>query len=126
MKEDNTIQFYIYPDGFADSIGSDDLVLVRNKLGSLDTKFVGDLIENDYYCQRIPPPLPPRKAEDVLKYIYEKKLSFNWLKVDTDKDESLTYLLEIIGEGGDILVQVGCEDNCIRKALEPLMDMEEL
>ena len=126
MKEDNTIQFYIYPDGFADSSGSDDLVLVRNKLGSLDTKFVGDLIKNDYYCQRIPPPLPQRNAEDILKYIYDNKLSFNWLKLDTDKDESCTYLLEVLGEGGDILLQVGCEDNCIRKAIEPLMDDTEL
>lgn len=126
MKEDNTIQFYIYPDGFAESMGSDELVLVRNKLGSVDSKFVSDLVQGDYYCKRIPAPLPPRNAKDVLDYIYEKKLSFNWLKLDTDKDESWTYLLEVIGEGGDILVQVGCEDNCIRKALEPLMDLEEL
>jgi hypothetical protein len=33
MKQ-NQIQFYIYPDGIADSMGQDELVLVRNKLGS--------------------------------------------------------------------------------------------
>ena len=125
MKQD-TIQFYIYPDGIADSMGSDELVLVRNKLGSLDTKFVGDLIKNDYYCQRIPAPLPPRNAEDILKYIYDNKLSFNWLQLDAGRGEGWTYLLEIVGERGDILAQVGCEDNCIRKALETLMDLEEL
>jgi len=126
MKQDNTIKFYIYPDGIADSMGSDELVLVRNKLGSLDTKFVGDLIKNDYYCQRIPAPLPPRNAEDILKYIYDNKLSFNWLQLDAGRGEGWTYLLEIVGERGDILAQVGCEDNCIRKALETLMDLEEL
>ena len=126
MKEDNTIQFYIYPDGFADSIGSDDLVLVRNKLGSVDSKFVSDLVQGDYYCKRIPAPLPPRNAEDVLDYIFEKKLSFNWLQIDAGRGEGWTYLLEIVEQNGNILAQVGCEDKCIRRAIEPLMDMEEL
>ena len=66
MKEDNTIQFYIYPDGFADSMGSDELVLVRNKLGSVDSKFVSDLVQGDYYCKRIPAPLPPRTPKMYL------------------------------------------------------------
>ncbi len=126
MKEDNTIQFYIYPDGFADSMGSDELVLVRNKLGSVDSKFVSDLVQGDYYTKRIPAPLPPRNAEDVLDFIYEKKLSFNWLQLDAGRGEGWTYLLEIVEKNGNILAQVGCEDKCIRRAIEPLMDMEEL
>ena len=122
----DTVQFWSYPDGIAKTLGQDDFVLVRNKLGSLDTKFVADLIPNDYYCQRIPEPLPQRNAEDILKYIYDNKLSFNWLQLDAGRGEGWTYLLEIVEQNGNILAQVGCEDKCIRRAIEPLMDLEEL
>ena len=120
MKQD-TITFYIYPDGIADSMGSDELVLVRNKLGSLDTKFVGDLIQNDYYCQRIPAPLPPRNAEDILRFIIENELTLTYVKDRTDK----TVMLEI-GRGSNILCSTEYAEDCIRKAIEPLMDEEEL
>ena len=120
MKQD-TIQFYIYPDGIADSMGSDELVLVRNKLGSLDTKFVGDLIQNDYYCQRIPAPLPPRNAEDILRFIIENELTLTYVKDRTDK----TVMLEI-GRGSNIICSTEYGEDCIRKAIEPLMDLEEL
>ena len=123
MKQDNTITFYIYPDGIADSMGSDELVLVRNKLGSLDTKFVGDLIENDYYCQRIPAPLPPRNAEDILRFISDMKLSINYLM--TEDEESICKAIEVHLDG-DILMCVDYSEDCIRKAIEPLMDLEEL
>ena len=120
MKQD-TIQFYIYPDGIADSMGSDELVLVRNKLGSLDTKFVGDLIQNDYYCQRIPAPLPPRNAEDILRFIIENELTLTYVKDRLDK----TVMLEV-GRGSNILCSTEYGEDCIRRAIEPLMDMEEL
>ena len=84
MHKENTIPFYIYPDGIADSMGQDEFILVRNKLGSLDTKFVGDLVKGDYYCQRIPAPIPPRNGDDILKYIAKSGLSFNYLP-DEDK-----------------------------------------
>ena len=121
MKEDNTIKFYIYPDGIADSMGSDELVLVRNKLGSVDSKFVSDLVEGDYYCKRIPSPLPPRNANDVLKYIAEKQYSINYITSDEDIE-----MIEIMDINENILVQVEYKDNCIRNAIEPLMDLEEL
>ena len=121
MKQDNTITLYVYPDGIADSMGSDELVLVRNKLGSLDTKFVGDLIQNDYYCQRIPAPLPPRNAEDILRFIVENELTLTYVKDRLDK----TVMLEV-GRGSNILCSTEYAEDCIRKAIEPLMDEEEL
>jgi len=121
MKEDNTIQFYIYPDGFAESMGSDELVLVRNKLGSVDSKFVSDLVEGDYYCKRIPAPLPPRNANDMLRFIEENELTLTYVKDRTDK----TVMLEV-GRGSNILCSTEYAEDCIRKAIEPLMDMEEL
>ena len=121
MKEDNTIQFYIYPDGFADSMGSDELVLVRNKLGSVDSKFVSDLVEGDYYCKRIPAPLPPRNAEDVLSYIAKNELTFKYVKDENDK----TVMIEVWIES-DILSSTKYTEDCVRDAVEPLMDMVEL
>ena len=32
----NTVTFYTYPEGIADTMGQDEIVLVRNSLGSLD------------------------------------------------------------------------------------------
>jgi hypothetical protein len=120
MKKD-TIQFYIYPDGIADSMGSDELVLVRNKLGSVDTKFVSDLVEGDYYCERIPAPLPPRNAEDIIRFIEENELTFNYVKDGWNK----TAMLEVV-KGKNILISTDNGEGSIRKAIEPLMDMEEL
>ena len=127
--KDHTIQFHIYPDGIADSMGQDEFVLVRNKLGSLDTKFVGDLVPGDYYCQRIPAPIPPRNADDILKYIAKSGLSFNYL-LDEDKHSSEYYkaleVSKITSNGYEVVCMVDYNDNCIRTAIEPLMDMEEL
>jgi len=123
MKQDNIITFYIYPDGIADSMGSDELVLVRNKLGSVDSKFVSDLVQGDYYCKRIPAPLPPRNAEDVLQFISDMKLSINYLM--TEDDDPICKAIEIHLDG-DILMCMDYGEDCIRKAVEPLMDLEEL
>ena len=127
--QNNKITFYIYPDGIADSMGQDEFILVRNKLGSLDTKFVGDLVKGDYYCQRIPAPIPPRNGDDILQYIAKNGLSFNYL-LDEDKHSSEYYkAVEVIKKtdfGDDIVCIVDHSDNCIRDAIEPLMDMEEL
>jgi hypothetical protein len=131
MHKENTIPFYIYPDGIADSMGQDEFILVRNKLGSLDTKFVGDLVKGDYYCQRIPAPIPPRNGDDILKYIAKSGLSFNYL-LDEDKHSSEYYkALEVtkksvLGIKDDVICMVEYNENCIRTAIEPLMDMEEL
>ena len=127
--KNHTIQFHIYPDGIADSMGQDEFILVRNKLGSLDTKFVGDLVKGDYYCQRIPAPIPPRNADDILKYIAKSGLSFNYL-LDEDKHSSEYYkaleVSKITCDGFEVVCMVDYNDNCIRTAIEPLMDMEEL
>ena len=121
MKEDNTIKFYIYPDGIADSMGSDELVLVRNKLGSVDSKFVSDLVQGDYYTKRIPAPLPPRNADDILRFITGNELTLTYVKDSLDK----TVMLEV-GRGSNILCSTEYSEDCIRTAVEPLMDMEEL
>jgi len=120
MKQD-TIQFYIYPDGFAESMGSDELVLVRNKLGSVDSKFVSDLVEGDYYCKRIPAPLPPRNANDILRFIEENELTLTYVKDRIDE----TVMVEV-GRGSNIICSIKYGEDCIRKAIEPLMDLEEL
>lgn len=121
MKAQNSITFYTYPDGIANSLGQDEFVLVRNRLGSLDTKFVGDLVQGDYYCQRIPAPLPPRSAEDILKYIAKNQLAFCWLK----DGEGNCEMLEVY-QYGDLICSSEYNDNCIRNIIEPLMEMEEL
>ena len=113
MKQD-TIQFYIYPDGIADSMGSDELVLVRNKLGSVDSKFVSDLIQGDYYCERIPAPLPPRNAEDILRFIIENELTLTYVKDRTDK----TVMLEI-GRGSNIICSTEYAEDVFVKLLNP-------
>ena len=126
MNKENILPFYTYPEGIAASMGQDEYVLVRNSLGSLDTKFVGDLVNGDYYCQRIPEPLPPRNADDILKYIAKNELSFNWILKDAGRGEGWARLLEVVGRNDEPIVQVDVTDNCIRTAIEPLMDMDEL
>lgn len=120
MKQ-NQIQFYIYPDGIADSMGQDELVLVRNKLGSVDIEFVSNLVQGDYYAEKIPAPLPQRNAEDVLRFIAENELTLTYVKDRTNS----TVMLEV-GRGSNILCSTEYSEDCIRKAIEPLMDEEEL
>lgn len=120
MKQ-NQIQFYIYPEGIADSMGQDELVLVRNKLGSVDIEFVSNLVQGDYYAEKIPAPLPQRNAEDVLRFIAENELTLTYVKDRTNS----TVMLEV-GRGSNILCSTEYSEDCIRKAIEPLMDEEEL
>mgnify|MGYP001160146084 FL=1 len=125
MKQD-TIQFYIYPLGIADSLGQDDFVLVRNKLGSLDTKFVSDLVEGDYYCKRIPKPLPPRNAEDILKYIADNCLTFKYLFSEEDEYGYERCKAIELYQDNEPISMTNYSENCIREAVEPIMDMDEL
>jgi len=123
MKTQNTIKFYIYPDGIADSMGQDEFILVRNAFGSVDTKFVGDLVDGDYYCEKIPAPLPPRNADDILRYIAENEITFNYFKDETKN----TIMVEAL-KNGAIVCQLAYEEpkTVIRELIEPIMDMEEL
>lgn len=119
----NTITFYTYPEGIADTMGQDEIVLVRNSLGSLDNKFVGDLIDGDYYCERIPAPLPPRDAESILEYIAKNRIYFHYIK-----DQSGNVVLIEAVKDGVILCQTSYTESkgILRFLVEPIMDMEEL
>jgi hypothetical protein len=120
----NTVTFYTYPEGIADTMGQDEIVLVRNSLGSLDNKFVGDLVQGDYYCERIPSPLPPRSADDILEYMAKNGINMNYIK---DEETHETVLIEAM-KGNLVLCQMTFYDarTAIRDVIEPIMDMEEL
>jgi len=122
-KLKNSVDFYIYPLGPADSMGQEEIILVRTDFGNIENKYVGDLIEGDYYTPRIPAPLPPRNGDDILKFIAANRLSFNYIK---DENDSIL-LVEVVKDG---LIQSQIEykeeATCIREAIEPLMDWEEL
>ena len=120
----NTITFYTYPQGIADTMGQDEIVLVRNSLGSLDNKFVGDLVDGDYYCERIPRPLPPRSADEILHYMAKNGISMNYIK---DEETHRIVLIEAI-KGNLVLCQMAFDEprTAIRDVIEPIMDMEEL
>jgi hypothetical protein len=122
-KKSNSVDFHIYPKGPADSMGQEEIVLVRTDFGNIENKYVGDLIQGDYYTPRIPAPFPPRNGDDILKFIAAHKLSFNYVK-----DENGSTLLVEVMKDGLIQSQVshGDESTCIREAIEPLMDWEEL
>lgn len=123
MKEKNKIQFYIYPDGLADTMGQDEIVLVRDSLGSLNNKHVGDLVNGDYYCERIPNPLPPRNADKILEYIAKNQVGFSYIK-----NEYNEVIIVEAYKGDLILCQMHYEEpkTIIRDLIEPIMDMEEL
>jgi hypothetical protein len=111
----NTVTFYTYPEGIADTMGQDEIVLVRNSLG--------DLIDGDYYCERIPAPLPPRDAESILEYIAKNRIYFHYIK-----DQSGNVVLIEAMKDGVILCQTSYTESkgIIRFLVEPIMDMEEL
>ncbi len=121
------IEFYEYPAGPADTMGQSEFVLVRDRLGCTDTRFVGDLVKGDYYCLRIPNPAPPRNADEILAYIAKNQLSINYVLPDESSGMTEPVMIEIV-KNGEIQVSVGYDGgkNCIRQAVVPLMDMEEL
>ena len=123
MKEKNKIQFYIYPDGLADTMGQDEIVLVRDSLGSLNNKHVGDLVNGDYYCERNPNPLPPRNADKILEYIAKNQVGFSYIK-----NEYNEVIIVEAYKGELILCQMHYEEpkTIIRDLIEPIIDMEEL
>ena len=124
MKYGNhTIQFQIYPDGIANSMGQDEIVLVRDSLGSLNNKHVVDLLDGDCYCERIPAPLPPRSGDDILKYIAENEVGFSYIK------DQYGHVIMLEAYKGDLILcqmQYTEPKTIIRDLIEPIMDMEEL
>ena len=90
------MRFYIYPDGPADTMGQSEFVLVKDRLGCTNATFVGDLVKGD-----VMPDLSSGFSDPIM--------------------------IEIV-KNGEILVSVGYYDgeNCIREAVVPLMDMDEL
>jgi len=105
-------------------MGQDEIVLVRDSLGSLNNTYVGDLIKGDYYCKRIPSPLPPRSADEILEYMAKNGIQINYISDDETHD---IVLVEAV-KGQLVLCQMAFNDakTAIRDVIEPIMDMEEL
>lgn len=121
------MQFYTYPDGPADTMGQSEFVLVKDRLGCTTATFVGDLVKGDFYSLKPINPIPPRDANKILAYIAKNQLSINYVMPDLSSGFSDPIMIEIV-KNGEILVSVGYYDgeNCIREAVVPLMDMDEL
>ena len=115
------IKLHIYPDGRADSLPLDYIVSKLNSRGRLEDCYVADLLEGDKYALPYGDKLPPRKDRDVLAYIAEKKLSFEWQEKH----------LFVLNEYGDPLVDYPIYEDSdpydtIREAVDAIIDQDEL
>lgn len=115
------IKLHIYPDGRADSLPLDYIVSKLNSRGRLEDCYVADLLEGDKYALPYGDKLPPRKDRDVLTYIAEKKLSFDWLG---------THLL-VLNESREPIVNYPIYEDSdpydtIREAVDAIIDQDEL
>ena len=115
------IKLHIYQDGRADSLPLDYIVSKLNSRGRLEDCYVADLLEGDKYALPYGDKLPPRKDRDVLAYIAEKKLSFEWQEKH----------LFVLSESGDPFVDYPIYENSdpyytIREAVDAIIDQDEL
>jgi len=115
------IKLHIYPDGRADSLPLDYIVSKLNSRGRLEDCYVADLLDGDKYALPYGDKLPPRKDRDVIAYIAEKKLSFDW------KEKHLF----VMNEFGDPLVDYPIYEDSdpydtIREAVDAIIDQDEL
>ena len=78
------------------------------------------------YCKRIPKPLPPRNAEDILKYIADNCLTFKYLFSEEDEYGYERCKAIELYQDNEPISMTNYSENCIREAVEPIMDMDEL
>ena len=119
------IKLYTYPDGVADSLAQDEIVMKKTPWGSFTDCYVANLVDGDVYDPRIKEELPPRKAEEVFKYLAQKEMTFEWIR---DVDFKLE-AVHIWIKGLEPVVKYPFHDDAyttLREAVEYIMDMEEL
>lgn len=127
----HTLQFHTYPDGDADFMNKDEIVLRLTNRGSLTDCYVGELSDGDKYCQRIQTKLNRRTAAHILNFIAEQEICISYefgkeLCSSTWSGNDYA-LIRITDASGMVLVKYPYDNEfSLREAIEFVMDQEEL
>jgi hypothetical protein len=125
MKNNTT--FYMYPDGYADKLPISEFVWVRANNGDITNKRVDELVKGDFYAERVPSPLPPRGADEILEFMAKWCLGIRYVR-DPEFPGSEPIKIEVIDKNNLEICSYPYANTktCIRDAIEPIMDNEEL
>lgn len=127
----HTVQFYTYPDGEAEFMNKDEIVLRLTDRGSINDCYVGDLSDGDQYCQRLQTKLQKRTASDILNFIADREICISYEFGCDLRDFSWSgndYAVIKISDGsGQSLAKYPYDNaSALREAVEFVMDQEEL
>jgi len=120
-------QFYVYPDGYADKMPISEFVWVRAQNGDITNKRVDELVKGDFYAERVPSPLPPRSADEILEFMAKWCLGIRYVR-DPEFPGSEPIKIVVIDKNNLEICSYPYVNTktCIRDAIEPIMDNEEL
>ena len=127
----HTVQFYTYPDGEAEFMNKDEIVLRLTDRGSINDCYVGDLSDGDQYCQRLQTKLQKRTASDILSFIAEQEICISYefgsdLCSHTWSGNDYA-IIKLSDASGQSLTKYPYDDaSALREAVEFVMDQEEL
>ena len=117
----------MYPDGYADKLPISEFVWVRANNGDITNKRVDELVKGDFYAERVPSPLPPRGADEILEFMAKWCLGIRYVR-DPEFPGSEPIKIEVIDKNNLEICSYPYANTrtCIRDAIEPIMDNEEL
>ena len=117
----------MYPDGYADKLPISEFVWVRATNGDITNKRVDELVKGDFYAERVPSPLPPRGADEILEFMAKWCLGIRYVR-DPEFPGSEPIKIEVIDKNNLEICSYPYANTrtCIRDAIEPIMDNEEL
>jgi hypothetical protein len=133
----HTLQFFTYPDGDADFMNKDEIVLRLTNRGSLTDCYAGELCDGDSYCQRIQVQLGKRTPAQILNFIMDRGVCISyhssgslqrWFNNDHIVDAEFDHtVIELRTSDGTLLVKYPYDNElALREAIEFVMDQEEL
>jgi hypothetical protein len=117
----HTVQFHTYPDGDAEFMNKDEIVLRLTDRGSINDCYVGDLCDGDQYCQRLQTKLQKRTASDILNFIADREICISY-EFGSDYE-----FIKLSDASGQSLTKYPYDNaSALREAVEFVMDQEEL
>ena len=127
----HTVKFHTYPDGEAEFMNKDEIVLRLTGRGSINDCYVGDLSDGDQYCQRLQTKLQKRTASDILNFIADREICISYefgsgLCGHTWSGNDYA-IIKLSDASGQSLTKYPYDNaSALREAVEFVMDQEEL
>jgi len=119
MKPPNKLALWEFPNGPAQGMDQQNIVLKQTRFGDYKDCYIANLLDGDKYMRKETPELPPRSDAAILDFIIDNKL-----RIEYGEDDVYVYKQDKFVCDHPFSFDKRKQD--VRDVIQYIMDMEEL